>query len=311
MVNQSESSALMAIYGGRANAELLRLQRDREIQNLNETLEHRVRTRTSELQNLNAELDSFAYSVSHDLKTPLRSIDGFTQLLEEHLEGRLSPVELGLFKRILSSTKRMSVLIADLLALARISQSELSWQWVNLSEMAQDVLANLTTTKYAGRKIQLHVEKKLVARCDPQLARIALENLLDNAAKYTRDQPNAVVEFGRDAGDARSATRFYVRDNGTGFDMTMATGLFKPFQRLHAPSSGFEGTGIGLATVRRIVERHGGEIYAEAEVGQGATFHFTLGRSGSIPATPGYAGADAKTVSPNPAMEGNIGAQES
>lgn len=277
ITNNTEASPLMSIYGGRATAEMLRLQRDREILRLNETLEQRVRTRTAELQNLNAELDSFAYSVSHDLKTPLRSIDGFTQLLDEQLKGRLSASEESLFQRILHSTSRMGILIADLLALTRISQSELNWQRVDLSAMAKDVFATLSTTKFAGRSIDFRVEGHLSARCDSRLMRIALENLLDNAAKYTRDQPTAVIEFGRSADEMGAAAVFSVIDNGTGFSMGGAARLFKPFQRLHAPDSGFEGTGIGLATVRRVVERHGGTIRAQSETGQGAVFTFTLG----------------------------------
>lgn len=277
ITNHAEASALMAIYGGRAAAELLRLQRDREIQRLNETLEQRVRERTAELQTLNAELDSFAYSVSHDLKTPLRSIDGFTALLDETLQGRLSPSEENMFQRILGATSRMGVLIADLLALARISQSELRWQWVDLSALAKDVFATLSVTKFSGRKFDLRVAPNMLAQCDPQLMRIALDNLLDNAAKYTRDQPLAIIEFGQENREPGAAAVFSVKDNGTGFSMASASKLFKPFQRLHAPDSGFEGTGIGLATVRRIVERHGGTIRAQSDTGQGAVFTLTLG----------------------------------
>jgi PAS domain S-box-containing protein len=275
--NSAEASALMAIYGGRAAAELLRLQRDREIQHLNETLEQRVQVRTAELQALNAELDSFAYSVSHDLKTPLRSIDGFTVLLGEELQGRLNPAEKQMFQRILNATSRMGVLIADLLALARISQSELRWQWVDLSALARDVFSNLSSTKFSGRSFDLRVEPAMQARCDPQLMRIALENLLDNAAKYTRDQPTATIEIGSVVPAPGWAAAFCVKDNGAGFNMDNAALLFKPFQRLHAPDSGFEGTGIGLATVRRIVERHGGTIGAQARTDQGAMFTLTLG----------------------------------
>ena len=277
ILEHAETAALMAIYGSRAAAELLRVQRDREIERLNDTLEHRVRSRTAELQALNAELDSFAYSVSHDLKTPLRSIDGFAQILGEQLQNRLSPSEEKLFQRILSSTSRMGVLITDLLALARISQSQVHWQHVDLSTLAKDVFATLSATKLSGRKIELHVEEGLSAQCDPQLVRIALENLLDNAAKYSRDQAPAIVEFGRSATEPGEAETFYVRDNGVGFDMGKAAKLFKPFERLHPPSSGFDGTGIGLATVRRIFERHGGTIRAQSAQGKGATFTFSLG----------------------------------
>jgi PAS domain S-box-containing protein len=277
ITNHAEASALMAIYGGRAAAELLRLQRDREIQRLNATLEQRVRARTAELQNLNAELDSFAYSVSHDLKTPLRSIDGFTALLNEDLQGSLTPSQENLFQRILGATSRMAVLIADLLALARISQSELSWQRVDMSALAKDVFATLSATKFSDRRFDFRVEPAMTAHCDPQLMRIALENLLDNAAKYTRDTPLAVIEFTRAAIEPGAVATFSIKDNGAGFNMDRASLLFKPFQRLHAPDSGFEGTGIGLATVRRILERHGGTIRAQSGEGEGAVFTLSLG----------------------------------
>jgi PAS domain S-box-containing protein len=272
-----ETEAVMSIYGGRTAAELIRLQRDREIQRLNDTLEQRVRSRTAELLALNAELDSFAYSVSHDLKTPLRSIDGFTQILGEQLQGRLSANEENLFQRILASTSRMGVLIADLLDLARISQSDLRWQWVDLSAMAQEVFAALRSDQFSERALALRVEDGLRARCDPQLMRIALVNLLGNAVKYTRGQNPAVIEFAGAQAEWGTSAAFCVRDNGVGFDMASASKLFKPFQRLHPPASGFEGNGIGLATVRRIVERHGGTIRAQSDPDKGTIFTFTLG----------------------------------
>ncbi len=267
----AEARALMSIFASRANAELVRLRRDREIEHLNETLEQRVRERTAELQNLNAELDSFAYSVSHDLKSPLRAIDGFTRLLGERLEGRLQVDEQQLFDRVLASTRRMSTLIADLLALARVSQGSIQPIPTDLSAMAEQVLQN-ERAKQPDRPLHWHIEPGLISRCDPRLARIALENLLGNAVKYTRDQSAPLIEVGRVQG---SAGGFFVRDNGVGFNMAYAGKLFKPFQRLHMPNE-FEGMGIGLATVRRIVERHGGSIRGESAPGQGATFTFSL-----------------------------------
>ncbi|MBL8387715.1 MAG: PAS domain S-box protein [Hydrogenophaga sp.] len=267
-----ESRSLMTIYASRANAELIRMRRDNEIRRLNETLELRVRRRTAELEKLNAELDSFAYSVSHDLRSPLRAIDGFTRLLGEQLQGRLSPDETQLFERVLASTQRMGTLIGDLLALARVSQGVLELAPANLSEMAEQVM-QAEQAKQPERVLRWQIEPGMVCRCDARLVRIALENLLGNAVKYTRDTPEARIEMGR---CADTASTFFVRDNGVGFDMAHADKLFKPFQRLHRPSE-FEGTGIGLATVHRIVERHGGQIDGISEPGRGAEFRFSLG----------------------------------
>lgn len=282
----NDTRALMAIFASRANAELVRLRRDREILRLNSSLEERVRERTAELRKLNAELDSFAYSVSHDLKSPLRAIDGFTQLLQESLEGRLDAHEAELLDRVLAGTHRMSTLIADLLALARVSQGPLQRSPVDLSAMALQVL-QAEQAKHPERTLRWQVAPGLHAPCDARLARIALENLLGNAVKYTRDQADAVIEFGQLPGHQGAAGDFFVRDNGTGFDMAHAHKLFQPFQRLHMPSAGFEGTGIGLATVRRILERHGGSIRAFAQPGEGARFLFSFeaATSAAQPAT--------------------------
>ena len=271
----AEMQALMSIFSGRATAELIRLRREREIQQLNATLEQRVRVRTAELEKLNAELDSFAYSVSHDLKSPLRAIDGFTRLLGEQLEGRLQPDETQLFDRVLASTHRMSALIADMLALARVSQGQVELTPTNLSDLAEQVM-QAEQTKQPERRLQWHIEPGLVCVCDPRLMRIALENLLGNAVKYTRDQPAPLIEVGRVPSDPGSALTFFVRDNGVGFNMAYADKLFKPFQRLHKPTE-FDGTGIGLATVRRIVERHGGSVAGTATTGRGAEFRVSMG----------------------------------
>ena len=271
----AEMRALMSIFSGRATAELIRLRREREIQRLNATLEQRVKLRTAELEKLNAELDSFAYSVSHDLKSPLRAIDGFTWLLGEQLEGRLQPDETQLFDRVLASTQRMSALIADLLALARVSQGQIELTRTNLSELAEQVM-QAERAKQPERRLKWHIEPGLVCVCDPRLMRIALENLLGNAVKYTRDQPEPVIEVGRVPAESGEPLSFFVRDNGVGFDMAYADKLFKPIQRLHKPSE-FDGTGIGLATVRRIVERHGGSVSGCAAAGQGAEFRVSMG----------------------------------
>lgn len=277
--NDVEATALMAICAGRATAELLRLRRDRQVQDFNETLEQRVRSRTIELQKLNAELDSFAYSISHDLKTPLRAIDGFTQLLSERLDNRLDADERQLMKRVLGATHRMATLMADLLALTHVSQQPLQYERLNLSMMAQEELERCLKTQPRPH-LRTHIELGLVTHADARLTRVVLKNLLCNAVKYTRDQSSPSIEIGRvpqAPGAHPGAPVFFVRDNGVGFDMAHANKLFKPFQRLHMPSAGFEGTGMGLATVRRIIERHHGTLRAEAAPDQGATIYFSFG----------------------------------
>ncbi len=267
--------ALLTIFASRCNAELQRLRRDREIHKLHDTLEHRVAARTAQLQYLNRELDSFAYSVSHDLKSPLRSIDGFSHLLREQMAERMTAEDIDLFERIEGSVQRMNSLITDLLALARVSQGTLQRMNTNLSELAQDVIRQ-ERHRDPTRQVDVEIEDGLYADCDPRMAQIVLENLLGNAWKYTRQTGDARISLTR-AGQAAPGTPvFCIRDNGAGFDMARAERLFKAFNRLHN-SSEFEGSGIGLATVRRILERHGGHIRGEGAVGQGARFEFCFG----------------------------------
>ena len=268
--------ALLTIFASRCNAELQRLRRDREIHKLHDTLEHRVAARTAQLQYLNRELDSFAYSVSHDLKSPLRSIDGFSHLLREQMAGRMTAEDIDLFERIEASVHRMNSLITDLLALARVSQGTLQRMNTNLSELAHDVIRQ-ERHRDPTREVEVAIEEGLYADCDPRMAQIVLENLLGNAWKYTRQATNARISFTRAEPTAPGgAPVFCIRDNGAGFDMARAERLFKAFNRLHT-SSEFEGSGIGLATVRRILERHGGHIRGEGAVGQGARFEFCFG----------------------------------
>ena len=271
--------ALMTIFASRCNAELLRLYRDRDLQKLQATLEQRVADRTAELERLNRELDTFAYSVSHDLKSPLRSIDGFMHLLQEQTQSRCTPDDQMLMARVMGSAQRMHGLINDLLALARVSQTQLQRTEVNLSEIADEVIRQ-ERHRDPDHHVDVLIEPHLIADCDARLAQIVLENLLGNAWKYSRKAAQPRIEFGRAPGTPDEAPSFQVRDNGAGFDMSRSDRLFKPFTRLHQPNE-FQGSGIGLATVRRIIERHGGHIAGEGAVGRGAMFQFLFGRATS------------------------------
>jgi len=275
LVPNEETRALLQIFASRCNAELLRLQRDREILQLQNTLEQRVQERTEQLQYLNRELETFSYSVSHDLKSPLRSIDGFMHLLQEQLEGKTTQQDDELIQRVMGSVARMNSLINDLLALARVSQGLLQRTGVNLSELVMDVVRR-ERDRDPTREVEVVIEPGLHANCDPRMAHIVLENLIGNAWKYSRHTERARVEFGACHDLDSGASGFYVKDNGAGFDMARADRLFRPFTRLHTNAE-FEGSGIGLATVRRIIERHGGQIKGEAEPGLGARFCFSFG----------------------------------
>ena len=226
-----------------------------------------------DLERKNQELEAFSYSVSHDLRAPLRSIDGFSQALLEDYAERLDTRGRDHLRRVRAAAQRMGELIDDLLALSRIGRAEMRRERVDLSELARVVVAELRAGDPA-RNVDVAFESGVIADGDPRLLRVLLDNLLGNAWKFTQRIPEARIEFGSLRQGA--AITYFVKDNGAGFDMHYAEKLFAPFQRLHAAGD-FPGTGIGLATVRRIVERHGGRISAEADVGRGARFFWSLG----------------------------------
>lgn len=243
-----------------------------EVRRLNASLETRVLQRTAELEASTRELDAFAYSVSHDLRAPLRSLHGFSDALLEDYADVLDDVGKDYLNRLQRNVGRMGRMIDDLLNLSRATRADLDRVEVDLSSMSHDVLADVRAAD-PERAATLIVPDGLTAEGDPHLLRLAMQNLLANAWKFTGRQREAVIEVGRT--DRAGETFFFVRDNGVGFDMTYADKLFNAFQRLHTTAD-FEGTGIGLATVARVVRRHGGRIFAEAEVDRGATFYFNL-----------------------------------
>jgi PAS domain S-box-containing protein len=242
-----------------------------EVRRLNEELERRVAERTAQLEAANRELEAFSYSVSHDLRAPLRHINGFSQALLEDYADRLDEAGRGYLEELRGASRQMAQLIDDLLQLARVTRSEMRHEAVSLSELARSALAELRKEEPA-RAVRASVEDGLTAHGDRRLLRVVLDNLLGNAWKFTSKREEAVVEFGRGGG---GEPFYFVRDNGAGFSMDYADKLFGAFQRLHGATE-FEGTGIGLATVQRIVHRHGGRVWAEGEVDKGATFYFTL-----------------------------------
>jgi len=238
-------------------------------------MEERVRARTSELTAVNHELEAFSYSVSHDLRSPLRSLDGFSQALAEDYAGVLDAQGRDFLQRIRGAAQRMGQLIDDLLSLSRVARMDLVRSDVDVTHLAEGVVRELRHSE-PNRDVEMKVQADLRAAADPGLLRIVLQNLLSNAWKFSSKTSESRIEVG--SIDFENEAVFYVRDNGAGFDMTYADKLFGPFQRLHGANE-FAGTGIGLATVQRIIARHGGRIWAESAPDQGATFYFTLGPS--------------------------------
>ncbi len=248
-------------------------QRDRALREAHHELERRVDERTAQLTHANKELESFSYSVSHDLRAPLRSIDGFSQALLEDYDAQIDASGKDYLRRIRASAQRMGMLIDDLLNLARVSRATIQKEKVDATALAESIVVDLRRAQ-PGRDVDFRIEKGMEAWADPGLLRIVLDNLLNNAWKFTSKRDHGSIEFGFRRENGGPAC-YFVRDNGAGFDPKYADRLFGAFQRLHAMTD-FAGTGIGLATVQRIVSRHGGSVWAESAVGQGAVFYFTL-----------------------------------
>ncbi len=248
------------------------LESQDQVRRMNADLEHRVAARTLQLESTNRELEAFAYAVSHDLRAPLRSMSGFSQIVFENAPPDLDEKNLDYLRRIRDASLRMSALIDDLLNLSRISRSEMTSRPASLTQIATDAAATMRD-RYPGREVAIDIAPDMMVEGDTRLLRIAMDNLLDNAWKYTAHTARAQVTVGYQQRDHERV--YFVRDNGIGFDMAYSGKLFGPFQRLHAESE-FPGTGIGLVTVQRIVARHGGRIWAEAQPDHGATFYFTL-----------------------------------
>lgn len=244
---------------------------------LQEGLERRVRERTEELMLANEELEAFSSSVSHDLRNPLNAIDGFSALLEMDLAQQSEAQSRQQLGHVREAARRMGAIINDLLTLARAGRGPLHRDEVDLSAIAREVLTRLARAE-PDRRVEVRVAPGLRAQCDAGLARIALENLLSNAWKYSSKKSLSCIEFDVQSGNDDGRDVFFVRDNGAGFDPGKAAKLFRPFQRLH-PESEFTGVGVGLTTVRRVAQRHGGEVWATAAPGEGATFFFTLERA--------------------------------
>lgn len=266
---------------GNTGARALRLAQDmtfalreseNKVQLLNSDLEQRVNERTSQLDAVNQELEAFAYSVSHDLRAPLRAMSGLSQALGEDYGDKLDETGKDYIGRIAIACKQMGNLIDDLLALSRITRTEIVRMEVNLSDVAETIAEELQDSA-PGRNVEFKIQPNVVAHGDTTLLRTVLENLIGNSWKYSSKKPHATIEFGTTGADSQPT--YFVRDDGAGFNMQYAEKLFKPFQRLHRATE-FEGTGVGLASVANIVRRHGGRVWAESEQGRGTTMQFTL-----------------------------------
>ena len=253
-----------------------RKQAQDSILRLNAELEDRVRRRTAELEAVNQELEAFSYSVSHDLRSPLNTIDGFSQLMERMSADKVGEQGRHYLSRIRAGTRQMGELIEGLLSLAKLTRDPLRSAVVDLAAIASRAV-QACEERDPARQVQVHIQQGLLAHADPVLLSVVMDNLVSNAWKFTSKQPSARIDIGSEAG-THGETVYFVKDNGAGFDMAHVEKLFGTFQRLHSPTD-FAGTGIGLATVQRIITRHGGRVWAHAVEGQGAAFYFTLGKA--------------------------------
>jgi signal transduction histidine kinase len=249
-----------------------RKKAEQEVRDLNRELDERVKLRTAALDAANAELEAFSYSVSHDLRTPLRWVDGFSLTVLEDYGDKLDEKGKEHLRRIRAGVQRMAGLIDDMLKLSHISREEMHMREVNLSPIAESIADELKRRE-PDRKVQFIIGKTHMVKGDSKLLRVALENLMGNAWKFTHKTHESKIEFGETK--VGGETAFFVRDNGAGFDPAHEEKLFAPFQRLHSDAE-FEGTGIGLATVKRVITRHGGRIWGEGKVGNGAVFYFVI-----------------------------------
>lgn len=249
-------------------------QAQQEILRLNAELEERVRQRTEQLEAANRELEAFSYSLAHDMHAPLAAIDSFCHVLEDKLGKQLDPVVQHYLRRIRAGVQQMHDLSDGLLALTQVARDDLRWERLDLAEQARSALA-ACHERAPERTVERRIASSLPVRGDPRLLQRVIGNLVGNAWKFTARQPHALIEIGSVQGP-HGQLAYYVRDNGAGFDMAQAGKMFQAFQRLHQASD-FEGTGIGLAIVHKVIARHGGQVWAESEPGRGATFYFTLG----------------------------------
>ncbi|HEX7005381.1 MAG TPA: ATP-binding protein [Trueperaceae bacterium] len=273
------ASILMREYRAKRALAADLAESQRALSELNQDLEARVEERTSELLHLNRELESFSNSIAHDLRTPLRGIAGYSQLLLDEYADRLDESAVRYLRRVQTNTWHMGELIDALLTLSQLVRGEMSSEVVDLSAIAAEAAKELKARE-PERLVVFDISPGLVVRGDPVLLRTLIAHLLENAWKFSMGVSPAAIRVGRNSGPEGAA--YFVSDNGAGFDPEYSEKLFVPFQRLHSPGE-FEGRGVGLATVERIVKRHGGTVWAEGAVGKGATFFFTLGPAATVP----------------------------